>query len=267
MYQYVIESNLNLQINYFLWIIIQIRTFPGLEKSANWRWYEIRILMYRNKAENYINSCSFYLFEMKKFNRKRSRKFQNIESILSFFNPDFKPNVITALFVCIQQTVIGMTSVLSKMKTIMNRQNICTCCCYSISQVPSYIFFALVPKRLWSCWLQETVCMYVCLKPWNFTFCHLWRLIKFVFHLQKKIYKLGIMVYKYIWWSILLIQPYSTMYWYIIVISWKPETTALIKTTWLSAGSSLSLCWKKNSWHQAIRVDIKKYVKFFTAFF
>ena len=64
------------------------------------------------------------------------------------------------------------------------------------------------------------------------------------------------------------IQPYSIMYWYIIVISWKPETTALIKTTWLSAGSSLSLCRKKkNSWHQAIRVDITKYVKFFKAFF
>ena len=149
MYQYVIESNLNLQINYFLWIIIQIRTFPGLEKSAN-------------------SNSKYRVY------------------FIIFFNPDFKPNVITALFVCLQQTVIGMTSVLSKMKTIMNRQNICTCCCYSISQVPSYIFFALVPKRLWSCWLQETVCMYVCLKPWNFTFCHLWRLIKFVFHLQKK---------------------------------------------------------------------------------
>ena len=109
------------------------------------------------------------------------------------------------------------------------------------SQEPPSLL-CLVPKRLWL--LIAGDCN-VCLKPWNFTFCHLCRLIKFVFHLQKKIYKLGIMVYKYIWWSILLIQPYSTMYWYIIVISWKPETTALIKTTWLSAGSSLSLCWKK----------------------
>ena len=150
MYQYVIESNLNLQINYFLWIIIQIRTFPGLEKSAN-------------------SNSKYRVY------------------FIIFFNPDFKPNVITALFVCIQQTVIGMTSVLSKMKTIMNRQNICTCCCYSISQVPSYIFFALVPKRLWSCWLQETVCMYVCVfKTLKFHFLPFVKINQIRFSFAKK---------------------------------------------------------------------------------
>ena len=107
-------------------------------------------------------------------------------------------------------------------------------------------------------------CMYVCVfKTLKFHFLPFVKINQIRFSFAKKIYKLGIMVYD---------DPYYTTIQYYVLVYNSHQLEARNHS---SNKNNLAQCWiklesvqkKKNSWHQAIRVDITKYVKFFKAFF